>query len=144
MSNRDVVARFWTDLYAREWTKVSAYFGPDSEYTDVPTPSDDVARGAEQIVARLRVGLDPLSSIGHDVRTLVADGDVVVTEHVEHWQWPTGERADLPFVSVQELRAGVVVRWWDYWDLTTLMGVAPAWWVEHIMTAAADAGLRRP
>jgi hypothetical protein len=25
------------------------------------------------------------------------------------------------------------VRWWDYWDLQTLMGAAPAWWVEHIM-----------
>jgi limonene-1,2-epoxide hydrolase len=98
VSNREIVARFWTDLYTREWETVASYFGPDSEYTDVPTPSDDVARGAEQIVARLRVGLDPLSSIGHDVRTVVAEGDVVVTEHVERWQWPTGEQADLPFV----------------------------------------------
>ncbi len=27
----------------------------------------------------------------HDVRTTVCEGDTVVTEHVEHWEWPTGE-----------------------------------------------------
>ena len=108
----------------------------------MPTPPEDVARGPEQIVARLRVGLEPLANIGHDVRMTVCDGDTVVTEHVEHWEWPTGEQAALPFVSMQELRDGVIVRWWDYWDLGTLMNVAPAWWVEHIMTSAAEAGLR--
>ena len=44
-----------------------------------------------------------------------------MTEHVEHWEWPTGERASLPFVSVQQVRDGKLVRWWDYWDLATLM-----------------------
>ncbi len=40
-----------------------------------------------------------------------------MTEHVEHWEWPTGERASLPFVSMHEVRDGKLVRWWDYWDL---------------------------
>jgi limonene-1,2-epoxide hydrolase len=39
----------------------------------------------------------------------------------------------LPFVSVMEVRAGKLVRWWDYWDMQTLMSAAPEWWVEHIM-----------
>ncbi|HYL53586.1 MAG TPA: nuclear transport factor 2 family protein, partial [Acidimicrobiia bacterium] len=84
--------------------KVGAYFAPDGEYTDMPTPAEDVARGPAQIAARLRLGLDPLSAISHDVRAIVCDGDTVVTEHVEHWEWPTGERASLPFVSVQQIR----------------------------------------
>jgi limonene-1,2-epoxide hydrolase len=142
MGNRDIVEQFWTDLYTRDWAKIATYFGASSEYTDVPTPAEDVARGPDQIVARLRVGLEPLASIGHDLRTIVADGDTVVTEHLEHWEWPTGEKAALPFVSMQELRGGVIVRWWDYWDLSTLMSVAPEWWVTHIMTASAEAGLR--
>jgi limonene-1,2-epoxide hydrolase len=144
MNPREIVERFWADLYRRDWAAVGTYFATDGEYTDVPTPPEDVARGPEQIVARLRVGLEPLSGIGHDVRTIVADGNTVVTEHVEHWSWPTGEQASLPFVSVQELRDGLIVRWWDYWDLGTLMGSAPQWWLEHIMQAAADAGLRAP
>lgn len=142
--HRELVERFWADLYRRDFEKVGAYFAPDGEYTDMPTPAEDVARGPAQIAARLRLGLEPLSAISHDVRAIVCDGDTVVTEHVEHWEWPTGERASLPFVSVQQIRAGKFVRWWDYWDLATLMNAAPAWWVEHIMNESARVGLREP
>lgn len=142
MTPAERVAAFWDDLYRRDWETVATYFGDDSEYTDVPTPPEDVARGAQQIVARLQVGLAPLASIGHDVITVVADGEHVVTEHTEHWEWPTGERAALPFVSMMRVRDGKIVRWWDYWDLGTLMGAAPQWWVEHIMAESARVGLR--
>ncbi len=107
-------------------------------------PAEDVARGPAQIAARLRLGLEPLAGISHDIRVIVCEGDTVVTEHVEHWEWPTGERASLPFVSMQQLRDGKIVRWWDYWDLATLMNTAPAWWVEHIMSESARVGLREP
>ena len=132
-ANRALVERLWEDLYRRDFDRVGAYFAPDGEYTDVPTPADDVARGPAEIAARLRLGLEPLESIGHEVRTIVAEGDMVVTEHVEVWAWPTGERARLPFVSMHQVRDGKLVRWWDYWDLQTLMAAAPAWWVEHVM-----------
>jgi ketosteroid isomerase-like protein len=140
--NRKIVEQLWTDLYRRDFDAVGAHFADDGEYTDVPTPADDVARGPEQIAARLRLGLEPLSGISHDIALIVAEGDTVVTEHVEHWEWPTGERASLPFVSIHQFRDGQIVRWWDYWDLGTLMGSAPAWWVEHIMTKSAELGLR--
>jgi len=139
---RRLVEDFWADLYRRDFDAVGARFAPDGEYTDMPTPAEDVARGPEQIAARLRLGLGPLSAISHDVRLIVCEGDTAVTEHVEHWEWPSGERASLPFVSVQQVRDGMFVRWWDYWDLGTLMGNAPAWWVEHIMAESARIGLR--
>jgi limonene-1,2-epoxide hydrolase len=132
-ANRALVEQFWEDLYRRDFDRVGAYFAPDGEYTDVPTPPDDVARGPAEIAARLRLGLAPLEGIGHEIRMIIADGDTVVTEHVEVWHWPTGERVRLPFVSVHEVRDGKLVRWWDYWDLQTLMAAAPAWWVEHVM-----------
>ena len=56
-----------------------------------------------------------------------------MTEHVERWTWQTGETVDLPFVSVHQLEGEKVRRWWDYWDMSTLMNAAPAAWVEHIM-----------
>jgi hypothetical protein len=34
---------------------------------------------------------------------------------------------------MQHMRAGKIVRWWDYWDLATLMGAAPQWWIDQIM-----------
>ena len=132
-SNREVVTGFWAALYDRDWERIASFFGPESEYTDVPSPADDVAVGPDQIVARLRLGIEPITDYEHDQRLMVAEGDVVVTEHAETWRWRTGEEVTLPFVSVHELRDGTIVRWWDYWDLETLLGAAPAWWIEHIM-----------
>jgi len=43
------------------------------------------------------------------------------------WHWHTGEFVVLPFVSVFDLRDGKIARWWDYWDLGTLMNAAPQW-----------------
>jgi limonene-1,2-epoxide hydrolase len=131
-ANKERVRQFWEVLYRRDWDGIGGFFLPDSEYTDVPSPADDVAHGPEQIVARLRLGLERISGYEHDLRLMVAEGDTVVTEHTEAWHWHTGETVTLPFVSVHELRHGSILRWWDYWDLQTLMNAAPDWWIEHI------------
>ena len=131
-TNRARVEDFWRALYDRDFDRVATFFTDESEYTDVASPPEDVAYGPAQIVARLRLGLERLAGYEHDLRLVVAEGDTVVTEHAETWRWHTGEEVTLPFVSVQELRDGMILRWWDYWDLQTLLGAAPAWWVEHI------------
>jgi limonene-1,2-epoxide hydrolase len=137
-TNRRIVQDFWAALYDRDWARIASFFGDDSEYTDVPTPPEDVARGPEKIVRRLRLGLEPISGYEHHLRAMVADGDVVMTEHAETWHWHTGEEVTLPFCSVHELRDGRILRWWDYWDLQTLLGAAPSWWIDHIMQGWAD------
>jgi limonene-1,2-epoxide hydrolase len=131
-ANKERVARFWEALYARDWDAVATFFTDGSEYTDVPSPADDLAVGAALIVARLRLGLERISGYEHQLTLMVAEGDTVVTEHAETWHWHTGEQVTLPFVSVQELHDGRIMRWWDYWDLSTLMNAAPAWWIEHV------------
>jgi hypothetical protein len=48
--------------------------------------------------------------------------------------WDDEHRGTLPFVSVMELDDdGRIRRWWDYWDLQTIMGAAPEWWVLRVM-----------
>jgi limonene-1,2-epoxide hydrolase len=131
--NKARVVEFWTALYERDWDRIGTFFTEESQYTDVPSPADDVAHGPSQIVARLRLGLERISGYEHDLRLMVAGGDAVVTEHSETWHWHTGEEVTLPFVSVHQLRDGAIIRWWDYWDLQTLMNTAPDWWIEHIM-----------
>lgn len=135
--NRQIVERFWHTLYRRDWDALPPFFGPDSEYTDVPTPDDDVAVGPDQIVARLRLGLEPLAAIYHHPRHLLAEGDLVFFEHEEEWHWPSGEQVRIKFMSAQELRDGVIVRWWDYPDLQRLLAAAPQWWIDHIMAGYA-------
>ncbi len=142
MNTRELVEKLWVDLYNRDFDAVGAAFADDGEYTDMPTPADDVARGPAQIAARLRLGLEPLSGIsprrsGHRRRR----------RHRRH-----RTRRALGMAHRREGVAAVrvdargprpkLVRWWDYWDLATLMNSAPAWWVEHIMNESARIGLR--
>jgi ketosteroid isomerase-like protein len=133
--NRQLVERFWSAIYRRDWDAVEAMCHPDGEYTDVFTPGgdSDLARGPKQMVARLRLGLEPLEAIYHHPRHLVAEGDVVMWEHAEEWHWPTGEEVTIKFVTVHEIRDGLVLRWHDYPDLQKLLAAAPQWWMEHIM-----------
>ncbi len=132
-ANKQLIEKFWRDLYRRDFAAVGAYFAENGEYTDVPTPEDDVARGPAEVEARLRLGLEPLKAIYHHPRHMIAEGNLVMTEHEEEWHWPSGESVTIRFVSVHEIRDGKIVRWWDYPDLQKLLAAAPKWWVEHVM-----------
>lgn len=124
---------FWDALYARDWDRVRSFFGPDSIYLDVPTGPTAAARGPDDICKRLRLGLEDLAGYEHGPATVVAEGDIVVTEHTEMWHWPSGETVTLPFVSVQHVEDGTITLWKDYWDLGTLMGAAPPGWMDELM-----------
>jgi ketosteroid isomerase-like protein len=133
--NVALIERFWEALSRRDFDAVGAFMADDGEYIDVPlvgSPGGG-AVGPAQTSARLRLGLEPLSNyVLHD-GTIVAQGDMVITEHAEEWHWHTGESHLVRFCSVMEVRDGKVKRWWDYVDLSQLLGAAPAWWLEHIM-----------
>jgi len=135
--NKALIERFWTALYDRDFEAVAAFFTEDGCYTDIGTPPEDVAIGAEQIIARLTLGIEPIAEYTHVPKLMVGEGDVVITEHEETWGWHSGESVTLPFVSVHVLEGGKIARWTDYWDLQTLLGAAPAWWIEHIMEGSA-------
>ncbi len=127
------IERFWEDLFRRDFDAVGAWFTPQGNYRDVPAPEEG-AFGPAEVAARLRLGLEPLARYEHVPGwTIVAGGDTVMTEHVERWTWASGETVDLPFVSVHTFEGDQLSRWWDYWDMGTLMNAAPEEWVAHIM-----------
>ena len=130
--NKKTIEQFWADLYRRDFDAVAAHFTDDAHYTDV-CANEVGATGPARIVARLRLGIEPLAAYEHHPKLVVAEGDAVITEHAEEWHWHTGEEVVLPFVSVHELRDGRISRWHDYWDMQTLMNAAPQWWIDHIM-----------
>lgn len=132
-ANRRLIEAFWSDLFRRDFDAVGARFTPDGHYRDVPAPEEG-AFGPAEVAARLRLGLEPLAAYEHVPGwRLVAEGDTVVTEHVERWTWTSGETVELPFVSIHQLSGDRIQRWWDYWDMGTLMAAAPPSWIEHIM-----------
>ena len=132
-ANKAIVERLWAALYERhDFDEVGSLFAPDGFYCDMPHPEQG-ATGPAEVAARLRLGLGKLDAHTHDVEVIVAEGDTVVTEHVEHWHFPTGERVSLPFVSVHRLRDGQIVRWRDYWNWDTLMAGVPQWWLDGLV-----------
>jgi limonene-1,2-epoxide hydrolase len=132
-ANAELVERFWEALRRRDFAAVGAFMSERGHYVDVPVLDvEEGAYGPAETEARLRLGLEPLTGyVLHD-GPIVASGDMVVTEHAEEWTWASGEHVRLPFTSVMEVRDGKVDRWWDYFDLSTLMNAAPAAWVESI------------
>ena len=101
--NRQVVERYWEAHFLRDWDRMATFFSDDAHYTDVGVDGQG-ARGPQQIVDRLKIGIEPLSGYYHHPRHMVAEGDLVILEHVEEWQFHTGEVILHPFVTVMEVR----------------------------------------
>lgn len=131
---RQLVNEFWAALGRRDFDAVGAMMAPEGHYIDVPlVGGEDGAYGPAEVAARLRLGIEPLAGYVLQPGTVVIQGDTAITEHAEQWTWTSGEQVLLRFCSVQQFRAGKVVRWWDYVDLSTLLNAAPSDWLEHIM-----------
>ena len=133
-ANKLVIEELWRRLAQRDFDGVGALFSATGTYIDVPViGSDNGAMGPQEVAARLRLGLEPLEKYVLHSGPMLAQGDVVITEHSEEWFWHTGEHHLVRFCSVHEVRNAMVERWWDYVDLGQLVGAAPAWWLEHVM-----------
>lgn len=131
-SNKAVVEAHWNAMYAKDWDDVAARFAPEAEYMDVGAVPPVV--GGPAIADRLRLGLGPTAKMVHRPGLVMAEGDVVITEHQEEWHFHTGEVIVHPFTSVMEVRDGLIRRWHDYSHLGNLLDRAPRWWLEYIMS----------
>ena len=100
----------------------------------------DPRTGATLPEDRLKIGIEPLSGYYHHPRHMVAEGDLVILEHVEEWRFHTGERILHPFVTVMEVRDGRIVRWHDYSNIGNVIDHAPQWWIERIAQGYAAVG----
>jgi limonene-1,2-epoxide hydrolase len=131
----DTVLGLWKSLSARDWDAVKTYLSEDCIYADMPVGPALAARGPEDIVKRLKVGLEPLAGYENHDGLLVSNGVDVMYEHSETWRWPTGETAVLRFVTVHRVEDGKVTLWKDYWDMSGLTATAPPTWLEDLATA---------
>ncbi len=135
--NKQTVDQLWKALYAKDFDGVAALIADDGLYEDVPTP-DAGAVGPENVVKRLRVGLEPVARFEHQIHRVVAEGDSVVVEHTETWHFETGEVLSNDFVTIHEVKGGKIRLWRDYWDLNTMMAQAPKWWIERLAEHSGD------
>ncbi len=135
MSAEKTVLGMWHALSDRDWEKLKTFIADDCIYVDMPVGLAAAARGPEDIVKRLKVGLESLSGYENHDGTLVSNGVDVMYEHSETWNWATGESTVLQFVTVHKVQGDKITLWKDYWDFQTLMAAAPAAWHERLDTA---------
>ena len=64
MDNRRLVETFWDTLYRRDFEALGAFFAEDGHYEDVPAP-DPGATGPENVIKRLKIGLEPIERYEH-------------------------------------------------------------------------------
>jgi len=135
VSVEDTVGGLWKALSARDWDGVKASVSDDCIYVDMPVGPTAAARGPEDIVKRLKIGIEPLASYENFTGLLLTDGSNVMYEHHEEWHWKTGESAVLQFVSVHRVENDKVTLWKDYWDMGALANHAPPTWMADFATA---------
>ena len=86
-----VVLGLWRALSERDWDAVTTFLADDCVYVDMPLGPALAARGPDDIVKRLKVGLEPLAGVREPRRPAVSDGTDVMYEHSETWTWASGE-----------------------------------------------------
>jgi limonene-1,2-epoxide hydrolase len=128
---RDVVLGLWQALSRRDWDAITAFLSEDCLYVDMPMPAA-AARGPEDIVKRLKVGLEPLAGYENHDGLLLSNGSDVMYEHSETWTFRTGEQGVLRFVTVHKVVGGKVTVWKDYWDMASLTSFAPPNYFEGL------------
>jgi limonene-1,2-epoxide hydrolase len=130
---KDAVRGLWQALSKRDWEAVKTFLSPDCLYVDMPVPAL-AARGPDDIVKRLQLGLEPLAGYENHDGVLVANGSDVIYEHSETWTFASGERGVLRFVTVHRVQDGEITVWKDYWDMNTLVSFAPPSHFENLAT----------
>jgi limonene-1,2-epoxide hydrolase len=135
MSADEAVLGLWQALSRRDWEAVKSHLSSGCVYVDMPVGPTLAARGPDDIVKRLKVGLEPLAGYQNHDGVLVSNGADVMYEHSETWNWKSGETAVLQFVSVHRVEDGKVTLWKDYWDMGSMTAQAPPTWLEDLATA---------
>lgn len=132
---QSVVLGMWRALSDRDWEAMKPFLAQDCIYVDMPVGPAAAARGPEDIVKRLQVGLAPLAGYENHDGVLVSNGADVLYEHSETWTWASGETAVLQFVTVHKVADGKITLWKDYWDFGALLNHAPPDWMEQLQSS---------
>ena len=109
---RDFMAAFMAAWPTGDAVTLSRFFSEDAEYRNGPL---EPVRGREAIVADLARMMSLGGEVDADLRHLLSDGAVVMTERVDYVR--LGEKtASLRIAGVFEVHDGVITGWRDYFD----------------------------
>ena len=109
---RDFMAGFMAAWPTGDAATLSRFFSEDAEYRNGPL---EPVHGREAIVADLARMMSLGGEVDADLRHLLSDGVVVMTERVDYVRLG-GRTAGLRIAGVFEVHEGVITGWRDYFD----------------------------
>lgn len=112
---RQVVRDFCAAWEARDQQRILDAFADDGVYHNMPMQP---AVGKDAIKGLLGMILAPASDVKFEIKHIVADGNVVLTERLDTFVMG-GKTVTLPVMGVFEVRDGKIAAWRDYFDLAT-------------------------
>ncbi len=125
MKNTESVAlirRFLEACARANADEFAAYFTEDAVWWNAPWQP---VTGRDAIRETLRRGSERMTALPWEIRHIVAEGGVVLTERIDNFL--VGEtRVSVPCMGIFELRDGQIAAWRDYWDLQQFQRQLPA------------------
>jgi limonene-1,2-epoxide hydrolase len=91
----------------------AGFFTDDAVWWNSPWKA---VEGRDAIRETLRRGAQKMTALPWEILHIVAEGDVVLTERVDHFL-VEGRRVSVPCMGIFEMREGKIAAWRDYWDL---------------------------
>jgi len=129
--NIEIIRRFFNALERLDLDAVTEFFTEDGIYHDIPVPTDPTV-GREGIRKKLDLVASATDRLEMQLSFVIGEGDTVMSERVEIWHFPTGERPRLPVMSTFEMKDGRIAAWREYWDLNMLMSQLPPDYLEAL------------
>ncbi|MGH9528836.1 MAG: SgcJ/EcaC family oxidoreductase [Terriglobales bacterium] len=111
--NIALIRRFIEVCAHADAEEFASYFTDDAVWWNAPWQA---VKGREAIRETLRRGAERMTALPWEIRRIVADADVVLTERVDNFL-VGGTHVSVPCMGVFELRDGKIAAWRDYWDL---------------------------
>jgi limonene-1,2-epoxide hydrolase len=129
------VRHLWRAIAQRDWEAVKNVVSDDCIFLDVPFGPTLAARGPNNIVERLKGGLEneDLANWANQDLLMLTNGVDVMYEHLVIYTSTNGETAKNPIVSVHKVVDGKVALWKDYWDLNAIANTT--WFQSSLGTA---------
>jgi limonene-1,2-epoxide hydrolase len=112
---KQVVREFCAAWALMDQQRILDAFTDDAIYHNMPMAP---AQGKDAIKGLLGFILGPASSVKFEIKHIVADGDVVLTERVDTFQMG-GKTVKLDVMGAFEVRDGKIAAWRDYFDMAS-------------------------
>ena len=111
--NIALISQFIQACVRADPDEFASYFTEDAIWWNSPWAP---VKGRDAIRETLRRGSQKMAALPWEIRHIVADGNIVLTERVDHFL-VNNKKVSVPCMGVFELQGGKIAAWRDYWDL---------------------------